>query len=83
MRRRLEAVGLRFSCFKCLQALQMMGEGYSDFQDLFAANPPPGGFYDPFTVTGEGTYVAPEVKIFLQSCSRDEVAYMAGPLVVH
>lgn len=79
MRRHFEALGWSFSCFKCLQALQMMGEGYSDFQDLFAANPPPGGFYDPFTVTGEGTYVAPEVKIFLQSCRRDEVAPLAVP----
>ena len=44
----------------------MMGDGYKDFQDIFAANPPPGGFYDPFAVTGEGTYVAPEVRFRLK-----------------
>ena len=45
----------------------MMGEGYSDFQEIFAADPPPGGFYDPFVVTDEGTYVAPEVRLFLRN----------------
>lgn len=44
-----------------VQALQMVGEGNSDFQGLFMNNPPPGGFYDPFTITGGGTYMQPEV----------------------
>ncbi|KAL8453464.1 hypothetical protein Emag_001837 [Eimeria magna] len=38
-------------------ALQMMAEG-NELQNIFSADPPPGGFYDPFMMTDGGTYVA-------------------------
>ncbi|KAL8433568.1 hypothetical protein ACSSS7_003787 [Eimeria intestinalis] len=38
-------------------ALQMMSDG-NGLQDIFSADPPPGGFYDPFMMTDAGTYVA-------------------------
>ncbi|KAL8434524.1 hypothetical protein Efla_000040 [Eimeria flavescens] len=39
-------------------ALQMMGEGTSELQDMFRADPPPGGVFDPFMMTDKGIYVA-------------------------
>lgn len=56
------------------QALQMMGEGRSDFQGLFAVEPPPGGVYDPYAMTGTGTYVAPDVRLYFSPKTSSRVA---------